>query len=122
MYYIYTINMKNMKNTKQITQGTILYSSGGYEETRVRFYQVVNLVGKTQVELVSIGKTKQTRDGDDYWIDCTPNILDRGTDTFKRKIKTSKLSETTYVSINDREFAYVLGKDSVSETHPKYRY
>ena len=118
MYYIYSI----MKNTKQITQGTILYSSAGYEETRVSFYEVVRLVGKTQVELVTIGKTKKTREDDNHWIDCTPNVTDKGTDKFKRKIKTSKLSETTYVSINDREFAYVLGKDSVSETHPKYRY
>lgn len=43
--------------------GSILYSSWGYEQTNVDFYEVINLIGKCTVELRELVQTKIHHNG-----------------------------------------------------------
>ncbi len=45
--------------------GQILYSSWGYDQTNIDFYEVVSLVGKTMVKIERIG-SQQANDSSDY--------------------------------------------------------
>lgn len=52
-------------SNEQIIPGMIFYSSWGYEQTNVNFYQVVAVVGTTSIKIreVSSSVTSSTRSG-----------------------------------------------------------
>ena len=47
-----------IKHSLQI--GSILYSSWGYEQTNIDFYEVTKLIGKCTIEIREIAQTRET--------------------------------------------------------------
>jgi len=50
----------------------VLYSSWGYEQTNVDFYQVIKLVGKTMVEIQEINQIREYES--DMSGSCSPRV------------------------------------------------
>lgn len=69
----------------QLSEGSILYSSWGYDQTNIDFYQVVRLVGKTMCEVVQI--ESRIKDSDGFSDSVVPYPAAKGKKTYKRKIK-----------------------------------
>ena len=91
------------KQAEQIQEGTILYSSWGYEQTNIDFYIVVNRSGKA-VDLQKIGE-KRTYDSDGAhgcYNDrgsCVADPSNKIGDVFRKRInKYGGISLTSYSS------------------------
>lgn len=66
-----------------INEGTILYSSWGYEQTNINFYLVLSRKNSV-ITLQEIGKNK-TYEGRDYGT-CTPNVDFKMGEPFQKRI------------------------------------
>jgi hypothetical protein len=73
----YQVRQENTENRKKqqeqpsnLKVGDILYTSWGYDQTNVEFFQVVKTIGKRTVELVRVACTSSSRS--DYTDDLMP--------------------------------------------------
>lgn len=107
--------MKN-KFQIQLTEGSILYSSWGYDQTNVDFYQVVRLVGKTMCEVVKIESRIESSDG--YSDNVVPYPAAKGTKTYKRKIKY--WSSMPSINISSFQFAKLWDGNPKHQTNALY--
>ncbi len=92
-------------NQFNITPGTIFYSSWGYEQTNVSFYQVVRLSGKASVVIREISETTCTKDNIDFYGHVMPNKNHFIGDEMRKRINTS--FEKPSIKIADCERAYL---------------
>jgi len=99
-------------NQFNITPGTIFYSSWGYEQTNVSFYQVVRLSGKASVVIREIFKTTCTKDNTDFYGHVMPNKNQFIGDEMRKRINTA-LSVPS-IKLADCERAYLW------DNKPKY--
>ena len=117
---------------KQITAGTVLYSSWGYDQTNIDFYQVVRATDKTvwlqQLEKEVVDQTgwahyavkpknvvkkvsEPVFDDSNTWI----GSIQSDAPVFAKKIQ--KFQDGSFVKISNFEFAYIWNKKQVVETH-----
>lgn len=99
-------------NQLNITPGTIFYSSWGYEQTNVSFYQVVRLSGKASVVVREISETTCTKDNIDFYGHVVPNKNQFIGDEMRKRINAA-LDEPS-IKISDYERAYLW------DNKPKY--
>jgi hypothetical protein len=96
----YKVKCKNEKSAEksklnaveQFPIGSIVYSSWGYDQTNLDYYQVVGHFGRIGCTLVSIG---QTRNGEGYRdaAMCMPDTTKKGNEILKaRQTHKSRLS------------------------------
>lgn len=108
--------MNKNKFQIQLTEGSILCCSWGYDQTNIDFYQVVRLVGKTMCEVVKIESRIETTDGN-YDI-VVPYPAAKGKETIRRKIKY--WSEWPSINISSFEYARLWDGSPKSQTNPLY--
>jgi len=108
--------MNKNKFQIQLTEGSILCCSWGYDQTNIDFYQVVRLVGKTMCEVVKIESIIQS--SNEYYDFVMPYPTAKGTKTYKRKIKY--WSERPSINISSFEFASLWDGSPKSQTNPLY--
>ena len=90
---------KNFQHGYQI--GDILYSSWGYDQTNVDFYQVTKLIGAKMIEIQEIqGKVVKSDRGADYVVAVKDRFV-RGERPLKKKVNTRRS-----VKINSHTNAY----------------
>lgn len=69
--------------------GMILYSSWGYDQTNVEFYEVIEVIGKTMVRMELIG-SERANDSGDYSHgmaeEVVPNIKARSGEIYRAKV------------------------------------
>ena len=95
-------------NKFNITPGTIFYSSWGYEQTKVSFYQVVKLSGKASVVIREISET----DNLDFRGHVMPNRDQFIGDEMRKRINVAL--DDPSIKISDYEHAYLW------DNKPKY--
>jgi hypothetical protein len=111
-----------MSHTLEV--GSILVSSWGYDQTNIDYYQVTKLIGKTMVEIRSIGATVVATHG--TYQDVAPVKDSFFTpryegDTWKIKPMRKKVDPVSNsVSINSFASAYPWNGKSDTETHPMF--
>lgn len=99
-------------NKCNITPGMIFYSSWGYEQTNVSFYQVVKLSGKTSVVVREISETRCTKDNFDFYGHVMPNRDQFIGDEMRKRINID--FDEPSIKISDYERAYLW------DNQPKY--
>lgn len=99
-------------NQFNITQGMIFYSSWGYEQTNVSFYQVVRLSGKASVVVREISKTRCAKDNLDFYGHVMPNRDQFIGDEMRKRINAA--FEEPLIKIAECEHAYLW------DNKPKY--
>lgn len=85
------------------TVGQILYSSWGYDQTNIDFYQITAIKGK-MVTLQRIGR-KRVEGSQDHWDSCRviPNTESKGeTEQRRISVKVYRDSVTYYIKSDDR--------------------
>jgi len=84
--------------------GDILYSSWGYDQTNVDFYQVVELVGKKSVKIRAIGAMVDSSDfGADYLKPVKDKFLNDGDGMLKRVNQYNSVRIASYASASPYE-------------------
>lgn len=99
---------KNRNQPHTLKVGDILYSSWGYEQTNVDFYQVTKLKGKNTIEMRQIQKSFDHGQYSDYVTPikdsfCTPRFEG---DTWKTETLTKRVSGNNIVSLNSFSSAW----------------
>jgi hypothetical protein len=94
--------------------GDVLYSSWGYEQTNIDFYQVIRLIGTTMIEIREIAKTKTNQD----------NYNDRGTclplvNAFVGEPLRKSVSVNGYITLSSFSCASALPKNDDGSYHAK---
>ena len=107
--------MKN-KFLIQLSEGSILYSSWGYDQTNIDFYQVVKLVGKTMCEVVQIESIIESSNG--YYDMVMPYPTSKGKNIIRRKIKY--WDERPSININSFQHARLWDGNAKSQTNSLY--
>ena len=102
---------KKIKHERTLSEGDVLVSSWGYDQTNVDFYKVLRQVGKQSIEIAEIGCHKTYDLGSDSGT-CTPDIeqiigepmIKRETQygvrisSFQSARKLEKINDTTWKS------------------------
>ena len=91
--------------------GLILYSSWGYDQTNIDFYEVVELIGETMCRIEKIGKERAT-DSDDFGHGMAQNVV---ANPKVRTGKTFRSKITRYGAAG--EYGY---KANIWDGSPKY--
>jgi hypothetical protein len=108
---------KNLVNPFDV--GDILYSSWGYDQTNIDFYEVVKVTNKS-VYLEKIGKSSVEND-DPYNIHVVPDTKSRsGNVKMKRVSSVSDDGKSGWVSLNSYSGASKWRGSPMAETHPMY--
>jgi len=95
-------NVLNFKNGT-LTVNDIFYSSWGYEQTNICFYQVVAVKGKTTVTVRKIRGNETALDGS-MTGKVTPVMNDFLEESFDRRVKDC--ASVPMIVIDDCEYAY----------------
>ena len=107
---------KNMINVFKV--GDILYSSWGYDQTNIDFYEVVGVTAKS-VKLEKIGgKVSKDEDGGGYTIPLVADTSHRTGKVFMRRV--SSYNGEGYVSISSFQSAHKWDGRPLHETHPAF--
>lgn len=103
---------KNMVNLAKV--GDVLYSTWGYEQTNVDFYEVVGLTAKS-VKIIKLGQTMVENTG--YMSETVvPNRDLRGKEVMTKRIRMYN-DKSYYVSISSYASASKWGGDPILQTH-----
>lgn len=99
--------------------GDILYSSWGYDQTNIDFYEVVGTTDKS-VRIEKIGKSSVPND-DPYNIHVVPDTSHRGgVVKLKRVSSVSDDGKSGWISLNSYSGASKWSGSPMAETHPMY--
>jgi hypothetical protein len=117
---------------KELTAGTVLYTSWGYDQTNIDFYQVVRSTDKTvwlqQLEKEVVEQTgwahyavkpstdvkkfnEPVFDDSNNWI----GSIQCDAPVFAKKVQ--KFQDGLFVKISNFEFAYIWNKKQIVESH-----
>lgn len=80
------------KQPHTLKVGDILYSSWGYEQTNIDFYQVTKIVGTNSVRIREIGKTVERSEGHSDYVVPVP-------DSFKGGEEMKRVQQGNYIRI-----------------------
>lgn len=89
-----------------IKPGVIFYSSWGYEQTNVSFYQVISTVGKCTVEIRKLSKTNCTDKLTNFYGKTMPNKNQFNGELFRKRVLNG-IDDKPFIKINDFERAYL---------------
>ena len=95
-----------IKHSLQI--GSILYSSWGYEQTNIDFYEVTKLIGKCTVEIREIAQTLETHDYNNLCGTTRPIANDYAGQPMKKRV-----NEHNRVKINSCQSARIWGGEEL---------
>lgn len=98
------------RSTHTLQKGDVLYTSWGYDQTNVSFFEVVELKGASSVKLVKLAKQRAGNDS------VRPAVGVRMGNTFTKRVNGIYNS----VKISSVETAWKLDKDSNGEFKSKY--
>ena len=100
---------KNFKHS--LVVGSILYSSWGYDQTNIDFYQVVEVVGKKSVKIRQIGSSiDHAEQGADYVVAIRNGFLNDSEPKLKR------VGQGNVISLNSYSSAYPYDGEPKYET------
>lgn len=74
--------------------GSILYSSWGYEQTNINFFQVISLIGKSTLELRELNQIKTFQGNNDF---CERTVPAMG--CFKGSLFKARVRKSGFITV-----------------------
>ena len=97
--------------------GTVLYSTSGYNQTKVRFYEVTELCGKTMVKVRRLANRSVSSHGEAHY-KVMPVMGTHYGDPVRRKVKT--FDDLTGIELSSFEWGSVWDGKPKLETDPRF--